>query len=315
MKILVVSKHDFSNLLLNTFLEFSFKYNTHLFETGKFRKLRKYFFSNLNFILFEKKLKTFQPDFIFIVAPYFLSVEYFKILQSYKSAHSTAIVAGWIGDNFDSINLDNRFISSIIDVKFITDTGFKNYFSSTDTVYYLPLATTDKIFFNRNMQRDFLSSFVASHTQKREQYLSQINFPCYIYGTGWKQLSKKNQNNYLTLNNKKLSIQETAKLYNCSKIILNFNNENNIINGVNQRTFDPFLCGALVVHEYCKDLELNFDIENEIVIFKDIEELNNKLLFLTSQASNLSKIITKGEKNVLSNHLFKNRVHNIMRNI
>lgn len=315
MKVLVLGIADFSYLAQNTYLTLKKKFpKTEFYNAKKYRRLTKYIYKSFDTKMFNEKLYLSNPDLIVIVAPYFLKKEYFEIIKEFKDSRN-CIVVGWVGDKFE-FNKTNSFITSILDKKFITDSYFYDLYKNDDNIIYLPLCTSKDIFYrNDSIKKDNFSVFVAANTPYRQSQVEKVEFPLNIYGSGWKKLKKNNRNENLTINAKRLTIFDVSKQYNKSKTVLNLTNENNLVNGLNQRSFDPFLCDSLVFQEDCKDLELSFEPEKEIVVFKTIEELSEKIKRLSKDKELFKSILESGRKKVFTEHTFENRIQKIIKEI
>lgn len=312
MKVLVLGISDFSYLAQNTYKAFKNKYtNVKFFNVKKYKKATKYINKNLDIYFFRNNIKQFKPNLIFIVAPYFIKKEYFEVIEEFKNENKYQVF-GWIGDLFNHSDTNN-YISNTIDKKFITDSHFKTLYQNNDNVSYLPLATEPSLFINTNRSKKFFSMFVASSTKYRSELVSKVEFPLTIYGTGWENLKKTNDNINLDINDKKIDFKKTLKLYTESKSVLNLKNEMNVVNGLNQRTFDPYISDTLVFQDYSKDLELCFDLDKEIIIFNDILELNEKVNRFKKDTTHFDRILENGKKRVLSEHTFAHRIETIMK--
>lgn len=311
MNILVLGIDDISFLFRNTYMAFKKEYNsTTFFNVKKYKKISKHISKNIEFFLFRKHLFSTNPQLIFIVAPYYIKKEYFEIINEYKIKHD-CLVYGWVGDKFLENDYTN-FVSSSLDKKFITDTYFKKLYKNNSDVVYLPLCTNPDIFKSKNYSKKYFSTFIGTGTPYRENMITKVNFQLNVFGNAWERLQKKYDNKNLNISTKKTNIKQTAKIYNLSETVLNLTNETNVVNGLNQRTFDPFLCNALVLQEDCKDLEYCFEPDKEILVFNTIDELNDKVKYISSNRKEYFNILDKGRKRVLLEHTFENRVKKIM---
>jgi len=314
MRVLVLGIADFSFLFQNTYTTFKEKFkDTTFFNVKKYKKISKHISKSVETFFFRKHLYSKKPDLIFIVAPYYIKEEYYKIINEFKT-NNDCLVFGWIGDKFEDNDL-NRFITNTLDKKFITDSYFNNLYKDDDVIY-LPLCTSPKIFnINKNQKKEVFSSFVASRTPYRENFISEINFYLNVYGTGWERLSIESNNNYLNVSPKKTTIYKTANIYKKSKSVLNLTNEFNVIDGLNQRSFDPYLTNTIVLQEDCKDLELCFEPNKEIIVFENIEDLKDKVNYFLVNSKEYLKVLDKGKKRVLCNHTYQNRIEKVLKEI
>ena len=133
-----------------------------------------------------------------------------------------------------------------------------------------------------------------------------------LIGPKW---GKENISKNINYKNQILSINDVAKEYNSSQFILNIKHEHNILNGLNMRTFEAISSGSCLIQDYVKDIDLNFEINKDIVVYNNLEELNELVLKLQKDKAFLNKITTNGEKLVSSKHTYLNRVDKIMEDL
>lgn len=172
----------------------------------------------------------------------------------------------------------------------------------------MPLATNPKIFQYCEKDSSSRAIFVASKTILREKILSQINHKITIAGNGWNKDTLLQHN----VSTKACSIKQTALLYQSHNIAINIKNENNVVNGVNQRSFDPCACGCLLIHDYVADLENLFDIEKEILVYQNVHELESIYDRILKDHNSLKKVADKGRQKTLSEHTFHKRVQIVL---
>ncbi|MDO3379579.1 glycosyltransferase [Geoalkalibacter halelectricus] len=306
-----MAKLDYSGLTEGICRAFQrINFTTKIFDTKKYRKIDKYLKMNLSFKRFEDCLQEFSPDIVFVVAPLFLKPEYFDILDKYKSKNKFLAI-GWIGDSFIFTDENEKKIE-ILDKVYYTDTGFFDVFNGEKTEY-LPLATDPLVFTKRSFAQVHDCSFVASMTQGRRQFLCMSRQPINIFGPGWERKDFKSSCH--KVKRCKLKLAQVASIYTRSKMVLNLKNENNVINGLNQRSFDPFSSGSMLLHDYVSDLELNFDVGKEIVAFKDGDEFFYLYEKYIKDRRLREEIADAGRKRVVSSHTYDNRVFKIISEI
>jgi spore maturation protein CgeB len=93
---------------------------------------------------------------------------------------------------------------------------------------------------------------------------------------------------------------------NSAKIALNFLSKYN--NDVyTRRCFEIPITGTVLVSEYSSFLEEVFENDNEIITFKNIDELKNKVDYLLNNPNELNRIGKNGMKKVKEKHSNFNR--------
>lgn len=132
------------------------------------------------------------------------------------------------------------------------------------------------------------------------EYIKDLNLK--IFGwRGWKKTGLKN------LYFGDLNTKEMAKLYNCAKICINIAIQPPL-HTANLRTFEILAAGGFGLMDYRKDMGGLFEIGREIAIFKDKEDLRNKILFYLADEKIRCSIAQAGHRKVLQEHTLEKRV-------
>jgi spore maturation protein CgeB len=84
---------------------------------------------------------------------------------------------------------------------------------------------------------------------------------------------------------------------------------------LNQRYFDVPLCGGFLLGEWQESLSLHFDIDQEIVHFRNDEELREKALYYLRHSEKRAAVASKARERVLKEHLMKHRVTTMLESI
>lgn len=258
--------------------------------------------------MIEKKISTFNPDLIIVISPFMFNSKIFDCFDNFPNILKYA----WIGDKFKSEHIisANKF-----DKLFCTDTSFLD--DSKKMLFpesiYLPLAVNEKNFFNRNQKRKSKLLFIGSYTKQRLEFLNKINaINLKLIGPKWNKVDFSNNITYL---NKTISINDVVNEYNSSKFILNIKHEHNVLNGLNMRTFESIASGACLLQDYVKDVELNFEINKNIIVYNNLDELNELIIKLQKDKIFFKNIVINGEKHILSKHTYKNRTEIILKDL
>jgi spore maturation protein CgeB len=101
------------------------------------------------------------------------------------------------------------------------------------------------------------------------------------------------------------------KIYLSSKIVLNIHHPHSI-EGLNTRTFDIPACSAFEMVDYKKNVEKHFEIDKEIVTFKNIDELKSKIDFYLINDDLRKTISERGKRKVLSEHTWLHRIRDVI---
>ena len=311
MKISFVSRCDYSLLTENMAKAFSrFGHTVSVFDLKRYRIHDKYLSKSYS----GKKLKTHldrvKPEMIFVVAPLFLPVETLDVVGAYHRRQG-GITAGWIGDTF-TLSDETKQKLSHFDRYYVTDTHLLA-FAGLDADAYLPLATDPDLFQPRGTARNINCSFIASRTDNRSDFLTEVKTPINVYGPGWKGYANHIESHSFSPGG--ISLKETADIYARSKSVVNLKNAVNVVNGLNQRSFDPCASGAVLIHDYVADLELHFDLEKEVVVFHDVPEFESGYERIVGDPATAQKIAEAGRRRVLNEHTYFHRAKHVLKDL
>ncbi len=253
-------------------------------------------------ILLQRRIEAFRPDLIVAFGPYhWLPRAVFGRLK-----HRPPMVA-WIGDLFGPDMADT---AALFDVVAYTDTGMlelhKRFdFQSTGT--FLPLAATRGATARASTRIDRLA-FVASATAHRRALLAQVTEPIALFGPDW---PKAPELAHHIRDGRKIGGKELATIYAAHLGALNIRHEHNVINGLNQRHFAPYIVGTPVVADAQGDIERCFDPGHEIFIYRDAAELSAIQAELRTNPGKAREVGLAGQRRVLAHHTYAHRIETI----
>lgn len=107
---------------------------------------------------------------------------------------------------------------------------------------------------------------------------------------------------------------DLSALYNASKINLNITKPQ-LKTTVNQRVFDVSACGGFLLSDFRIDLGRLFELDKEIVFYKDLEDLREKILYFLSNQKERERIAERAMKRVLMEHTYLHRMRDLVRSI
>lgn len=119
-----------------------------------------------------------------------------------------------------------------------------------------------------------------------------------IYSRCWKEPVKKEE--------------ELAEIYNSSKINLNISSQGT--SSINYRVFEVLASGGFLLTDDRKDLSEYFEISKQLEIFKNVEDLIDKIEFYLNNLNIAQKIAQLGKFEVIENHTFSARAGNLLKN-
>lgn len=100
-------------------------------------------------------------------------------------------------------------------------------------------------------------------------------------------------------------------IYNLTEI--NFNTTSlQMKNAVNQRVFDVPACQRFIITDYRKQIENLFEIEKEVICYKNIDEIPELIEKYLKDKNKRKNIIEKAYKRVISEHQYTHRVKSVI---
>lgn len=251
-----------------------------------------------------KNLDEFEPDLILVISPLLLPVDLSDLVSNYTKAVKVA----WVGDLF-SQSATTYF--NFYDHVFFTDTGFLSLLNADNNskYSYLPLAVNEKLFFDKGLSRSNSMVFIGSSTDNRNHFIENLNpeTDITLMGNRWKsRLSQKARNN-VVIKSRKLSITDVAGVYNKSNFVLNMRHAENVINGLNMRTFEAMSTGCCVLQDAVADATFLFEDKKELLVYEDEEHLYQLWKWLVSDPASLQDIQSRAKQHVLAKHTYSHR--------
>ena len=146
--------------------------------------------------------------------------------------------------------------------------------------------------------------FVANVTPGRRTVVGSITAPISVFGPGWTAEATGGHD----VHPGRVSHRSVAGLYAGHLASLNIRNEFNVLKGLNQRSFDPYLSATPVVTDDQADLERCFELGKEVLVYRDADELNGLYNRLLRDPAEATLIGEAGRRRVLSEHTFAHRL-------
>lgn len=255
---------------------------------------------------FERTLATFRPNLVIVAGVFGVPLEYYRILHGIAQR---PWIAGMVGDRFPP---DSRARADYCDRLYFTDTRFLHDAAQAGFAApggYLPLAVDPEQFRPGRASRHVELLFVASRTAHREAVVRNLLEPARVIGTDWSGLAASGFHRVM---NRKISRRALIRLYQQHQAVLNVRNEANVEHGLNQRSFEPLACGAVVLNDDLADVPLCFEPGREILVYRDADELNALVSRLHREPGFALKIAEAGRRRVLAEHTYAHRVQTIL---
>lgn len=167
-------------------------------------------------------------------------------------------------------------------------------------------------------------SFMGAAYPNRQNFFQNLNqklknqssYSLKLWGTGW--YNEQTQDINIPLKNNRISIEETVKIFNASKININLhssmNNEmfDTFGDFINPRTFEIAACGGFQLTDNRPAVKELFEEDKEIVLFSSLEEANDKIIFYLKNDYLRNKIATASREKVLKFHTYDVRLINML---
>ena len=187
----------------------------------------------------------------------------------------------------------------------------------------LPLATNTKLYFPEDVIdeqyiSDILLVGVAFPLRIKilnglSDFVQSNNLKLKIIGWWWEKLNNK----YLERNcvDKGLFPSDIVRqYYNGTKIVLEINRDLYLTNlkvdaTTPGRAFNSLACRKFTISDYRQTTPQYFDLENELIVFKNIEDLKEKILYYMDALNERERIETNGYKRILSSHTIVYRIN------
>lgn len=191
------------------------------------------------------------------------------------------------------------------------------------SVYYLPQACFPDIHRIHDLTPEEKKSYEAdlsfmgaAYYNRRKTFPQLLDHDIKIWGTGWELESSLGQR--VQNENKRVSSDETVKIYNAAKIHLNLHSStfHESINPegdfVNPRTFEiPACCGFQLVDQRSELKDL-FRVGEEIITFNSVADLRKKIAYYLEHDEERKTIALNGRTRVLSEHTMEHRMTELL---
>jgi spore maturation protein CgeB len=223
-----------------------------------------------------------------------------------------------IQDDFRRTNLKNG--AHFYDHFFVFDPFYIDEIKKQEVknVYYLPLATNPDRYKDISVSEQdkcdygYDICFIGVPFDNRVELFESLHgYNLGVFGDGWTKYFMLNGKTTPSYYKGKASGETVNKIYLSSKIVLNIHHPHSI-EGLNTRTFDIPACGAFEMVDYKKNVEMHFEVDKEIVTFKNINELKSKIDYYLKNDDLRKTISKRGKQRVLNEHTWVHRANDIV---
>jgi spore maturation protein CgeB len=251
-----------------------------------------------------RSVKRFAPDLIMAVGAYEIPEEILERLHAFPGRPP---MVAWVGDAF--AEAAGR-ISAYYDLVAYTDSLFierhKGWNFPTSCIY-LPHAANPRLGSPDAGARVPRLAFVANQTPGRVALLGKLRTPVALYGPGWRPFDDVEH----VIEARRIGIGELTAVYRRHVGVLNIRHEKNVLHGLNQRSFDPYLVGTPVVSDDQPDLRTCFEEGSEVLVYRSAAELDDIAAKLGREPGLARAIGAAGYRRVMAEHRYEHRIAKI----
>ena len=271
-----------------------------------------------------KKISDFRPQFILVIKGDRIPLE---IIREIKEKFKLPVANYWIDDP-DSIDV-SRKISPTYDYFFTSDPDAVQVHkeSGCPHVRFLSFGCVSdfhkKIQLSEEEHKKYGSDvcFAGTVSEGRIKVLEELSdfnlkvwSPRSVYSFEEKsriKISKLSSSSslYSKFTDRAVWNEELVKVYNASKIVLNIHSPQTV---PIMRDFEVTGCGAFLMTDHARSLETMFNLGEEIICYKNIEELKDLVKFYLSHTQEREEIARKGNLRAHQDHTYSRRMEELI---
>lgn len=256
----------------------------------------------------EARVRQFRPDLIVFVLGAWMPA---TLYERARAAHPAAVLAAWVGDLFTP---EQGAFGPHMDWLFCTDSYFMKLAREQGIATpssYLPLAMDPARFHPIDVPRHNKLVYVAKHSPGRAAFIQQIQRPLALYGERWRRL----QESHHEMHPREVRLAELPGLYASALAVLNIKNELNVVNGINQRSLEPYGCKTPVLNDAVDDIGLCLEPDREILIYHSVDELHAHYDRLAGDPAWARTIGEAGYRRVMAEHTYVHRAQRMLKEV
>lgn len=260
----------------------------------------------------RQAVREFRPDWVLIIIGHeFVTAELAEELRRDEGVQQ--VLCWQVSGPLDSPGLLKN--ASIFDHYFCIH---RHGYTPDDGIHYLPAHGMDFDLY-RNLYphgpRPYAHEivFVGGRNERRQRFVDPLlDLPIELYGK-WHHKNRFNWRLRARVKAKGIWGEELVRLYNTSKIVLNISGWDPIHSGLNLRVFDTPATGAFFMTDYSPELDEYYDVGREIVCFREVDELRDKLSYYLRHDAERERIAQQGYARALTLPTIKDRMQSLIR--
>lgn len=245
------------------------------------------------------------PDLVLVIGPYEVPA---LLLEQLAGLSVRPPLVGWVGDAFDE---SAQAAAARFDLIAYTDSALLARHQALGFAaagLFLPHAVDPRrVLTAPSMARDPRLVFIANPTPNRRAIVAATREPLVLHGQGWTDSGPPHETHQ-----RRVRPEALLGIYARHAGALNIRHETNVVAGLNQRSFTPCLAATAVVSDAQPDLERCFEPAREVLVWRDVEELDAIAGRLRRDRAWGAAVGERGRARVLAEHTFGRRLEAIV---
>jgi spore maturation protein CgeB len=254
----------------------------------------------------------FDPDLVLVIGALHAPATFLERLSALPGRPP---LVGWVGDAFGA---SAREAAELYDLVAYTDSGLNARhaaFGFASRRLFLPhAANLGKVppeIAGGSGLRTPQMVFIGTPTPGRRAVVEAVRAPLTIFGPAWANAGKSPHEFHAA----RVAADDVVAIYARHMAALNIRNEGNVVHGLNQRSFDPYLSATPVVSDDQADLPLCFEPGREVLVWRDFDELNAHYDRLRRYPGDAVRIGEAGRRRIFVDHGFGQRLETVMKTL
>lgn len=262
---------------------------------------------------FLYNVKALKPDLVITIFGFDISEESFIYLR--KANVPTA--CWWLNDPFQfdrslkkANNYDFLFTNSLGSISDYRKAGIQQ-------AYWLPTACDPKTHFYTNPNPKYASDicFAGDWSPLREAWCVELarHFDIKIFGP-WKRKISSNSTLHQHIIDGFFTPKQMREIFSSAKIVFNLHTwYGKWDHGTNPRLFEAAGCASCQIVDWKKDIDQLFNSSDELFLFKNQNELVEKIKFLLNMPQEFRDTIRhKAQLRAYTEHTYEKRMNTIL---
>lgn len=241
----------------------------------------------------------FEPDLVLAIGGFHTPLE---VLEALRDRNVRAPIVGWVGDAFGP---EAATVAALYDLVAHTDSALearhRGLGFSSPAVWLPHAANPHRVAPRKTRVNDIV--FVAAASPERRRIVESLAEPIAVYGPGWSGPPGPGR-----VRGGRVPHTRLGAIYAGHAASLNIRNAVNVVAGLNQRNFDPYLFGAAVIGDNQPDLARCFELTTETLVFASTAELDVLHARVKHDPAWITSVAVRGLARIRAEHTFAHRL-------